>query len=67
MLELKSFKQRVEDAALQYFNEFGAKSIRVVDLLLEEYDGDTESRKAYKRCNFLLEVKYYLENLENKT
>jgi hypothetical protein len=51
------FKEKAEE----YKAEFGEKAYKVVELLIEEYDDDLESRKAYKRCGFLLEVLEYLK------
>ena len=58
---MKTFEEAAKEKAKKYFEEFGEKAIRVVELLIEEYDDDLESRRAYKRCGFLLDVKLYLE------
>jgi|688.fasta_scaffold1020347_2 hypothetical protein len=34
-----------------------------IDLPLEEYEDDLDSRKAYKRCGYLLEVKEEIKDL----
>tara|TARA_R110000822_G_scaffold107427_10_gene236127 strand:+ start:175 stop:342 length:168 start_codon:yes stop_codon:yes gene_type:complete len=51
------FKEKAEE----YKSEFGEKAYRVVELLIEEYNDDLESRKAYKRCGLLLGVLEYLK------
>jgi hypothetical protein len=59
----KMFDLRNSHNYEEVFNIAKECALIAIDLPLEEYEDDLDSRKAYKRCGYLLEVKEEIKDL----